>query len=563
MRIPKNGSGSEAQAAGPVSRPALFRILQRRIQLVGFGLLALLVTLNGVAVFAQEDRPQIIPGERKPKNKRSTGPRAIGVLQMGSNGKTSFIPIAIMISGKFWDASAYKADPVPMALDSGNVYEAERTGNSLGLFTVGGALHRNNLAVGPQPPWIATGTWRPNGTEPSTTAIKAETAPVGLDPGEGPPRLTRDPAKKDKPPDSATPPAGGSSSAPNSAPPSRSSSGSSSSSSDGPPTLKRPASDSGSSDGPPTLKRPPSEAPSSPSADSKPADDSKPAAKTGDTKPGDTKSGDAKAGDSKPDTVSAPKERIPASDSGAREGSRPVLRRGKPEESFADEDIPGYSKVGAKVASGDLSKAPPPASQGDTQLIPAISDAGSQQMRSFVFTWLKGEEDDRRKQMTDLAKEQLRAYVTARAKSMVTATAAKPGAARNAAKPKDPILENVHMSAYDLWGSNQPVIVLSADGHMPPANATQSEMNSGLDYSVMVVAYPDIYNNLHKLYVGVTDKFHLDLTPRLELIDALDADGDGVGELLFSETSDQGFGWVIYRATADKLWKMFDSFQPE
>jgi hypothetical protein len=68
---------------------------------------------------------------------------------------------------------------------------------------------------------------------------------------------------------------------------------------------------------------------------------------------------------------------------------------------------------------------------------------------------------------------------------------------------------------------------------------------------------------MHKLYAGVTDRFHLDLTPRLELVDAVDADGDGRGELLFRETSDSGSGWVIYRATADKLWKMYDSLNPE
>jgi hypothetical protein len=73
------------------------------------------------------------------------------------------------------------------------------------------------------------------------------------------------------------------------------------------------------------------------------------------------------------------------------------------------------------------------------------------------------------------------------------------------------------------------------------------------------VTRTDIYGNLRKLYAGVTDKFHLDVTPRLELIDAVDADGDGRGELLFRETTDAGNGYVIYRAAADKLWKMFDT----
>jgi hypothetical protein len=98
----------------------------------------------------------------------------------------------------------------------------------------------------------------------------------------------------------------------------------------------------------------------------------------------------------------------------------------------------------------------------------------------------------------------------------------------------------------------------------PPRPGTaHSEVEAETQYSVLVVAYPDIYNNLHKLYVGVTDKFHLDMTPRLDLVDAIDADGDGRGELLFRETTDQGTGWVIYRATADKLWKMYDSLRPE
>jgi hypothetical protein len=128
-------------------------------------------------------------------------------------------------------------------------------------------------------------------------------------------------------------------------------------------------------------------------------------------------------------------------------------------------------------------------------------------------------------------------------------------------KTGDPILENVQMKAYDLWGNNQPVMVFTADAHMPPppSGTPHPEADSALQYSVLLVANPDIYNNLHKLYISVTDKYHLDMTPRFELVDAVDADGDGRGELLFRETSDNGNGWAIYRATADKLWKLFDS----
>ena len=197
-------------------------------------------------------------------------------------------------------------------------------------------------------------------------------------------------------------------------------------------------------------------------------------------------------------------------------------------------------------------------------MIPAISDASGPEPRAFTYEWFQGEEPERQKQMTDLAKQQIRAYVADRAKGKITAKPVPAQGARRvaAAKVQEPILENVKMVTYDLWNSNQPVLILSAEAHLPPPNANTAHAEAAdpdLQYSIMLVAYPDIYKNLHKLYAGVTDKFHLDVTPRMELIDAVDADGDGRGELLFRETSDSGAGWVIYRATADKLWKMFDS----
>lgn len=458
---------------------------------------------------------------------------------MPANGNASLVPIAILINGRFWDASAYKADPIPMALDYGTIYEAERTGNSLGLFTVGGALRRNNSASGTLAPWIGTGTWRPNGSEPEKKPAKADPVPVGIDTSEGPPRLTRDAAAKDKPPDSATKPSTNTS--PGSSAPSAPASGGSSGSSDGPPRLTKPA--------------PSSDTPTTPTPGSGQSTIG------GSMPPADGKGDDKKASESKAES----KVPIAASDSGAGEGNRPKLRRGKPAESFADEDMPGYSKVGAISTSTPDSNKAGVAAQADVQLVPAISDAGGPEIRSFTFQWLQGEEDDRRKQMTEFAKDQLRAYIAARAKATIKPTTPRSTAARGAVKPKDPVLENVHMVAYDVWLSNQPVLILSAQGHMPPPapGTAHSAIELETQYSVMVVAYPDIYNNLHKLYVGITDKFHLDVTPRLELVDAVDADGDGRGELLFRQTSDQGTGWVIYRPTADKLWKMYDSLRPE
>jgi hypothetical protein len=538
--MPKLKAELNVPTSGPNPTQTVFpKILHRRIKPCGAALVLFFACTVGSAIasFAQEERPQIMPGERKPKSKKDAGPRALGVLQMPANGKASLVPVAILINGKFWDAGAYKADPVPMALDYGTIYEAEHTGNSLGLFTVAGALRRNNTASGSLAPWIATGTWRPNGSEPDKKPAKIEAVPVGIDTSEGPPRLTRDTAAKDKPPDSTKPstnsPAGSSA-------PSAPAAGGSSGSGDGPPRLTKPAS-----------------SPDTPSSSAPGSGQSAP----GGSPPADGKTDNKKASEPKAETKVA----VPASDSGASEGNRPKLRRGKPAESFADEDVPGYSKVSAiSTTTSDSSKAAV-ATQGDVQLIPAISDAGGPEIRSFVFQWLKGEEEDRLKQMTDFAKDQLRAHIAARAKATVTATTTRSPAARTPAKPKDPVLQNVHMVAYDVWLSNQPILILSAEGHMPPPppGTAHSEVQAETQYSVLIVAYPDIYNNLHKLYVGITDKFHLDVTPRLELVDAVDADGDGRGELLFRQTSDQGTGWVIYRPTADKLWKMYDSLRPE
>jgi hypothetical protein len=129
------------------------------------------------------------------KRQVSKGPRAVGVLELAANGKAHLVPVTIMIDGKFYDAGAYKADPVPMALQPETVYEALKAGVSQGLFTVSGAMS-------PDTGWIADGKWRSTADlKADAERNKAEAAKKAYKAPEevaGPPKLRRAPQASDQ-----------------------------------------------------------------------------------------------------------------------------------------------------------------------------------------------------------------------------------------------------------------------------------------------------------------------------------------------------------------------------
>jgi hypothetical protein len=484
----------------------------------------------------QEDRPLIVPQRnlprenKKPKNGKE--PRAVGIVQFSSASKGTLVPVAILINGKFYDASAYKADPIPMALESGTVYEAEQGGEPDGLFTVNGALH--SKSPGSAHPWVGTGTYLPPGAELAKDTRKAEDVPVGLG-GSGndePPRLTR----------SSSQPVGSESGSPASKP----GSGTAQTPTANAPTSSKPTGggSGGSSSGQETPKA------ANPPSPDKTADGSAKqpngAAPTG---------SDKSSGQSPASTTS---------DESSGDYYRPQLRRGKPTESAPpDED----DKLVAAKRPGDGQPATG-ASVGSAmpvKMVAAISDAAGPDPQSYKFFWKTGEEEERRSQMLALATGEVKAYVVALAKNQIPArpVVAKAGtrAGKAAAKQAQPVFENIQFHGFNVWLTDQPVMILSAEARMPVAAGASAPARE--PYTIMLVARTDIYGNLQKLYSGVTDRFHLDVTPRMELIDVVDADGDGRGEFLFRETTDAGSGFLIYRATADKLWKMFDSLNAQ
>jgi hypothetical protein len=470
--------------------------------------------LSGLAQQPQLKRRNEAPEEKppEPKKKKVKGPRAVGILQLNSDGKGSLIPVAILIDGHFYDASAYKADPVPMALESG---------------TVSGVLRGSSASA---TPWVGTGAFLPQGTELPKTTRKAEDVPVGIDSsGDEPPRLTKKPS---------------------SAPAAKSDPGSSASA---PPSTQtsstQPNSDK-SADKSPATASPTANAGSDKTSSDKPSGAANPSSTV-----------QAPSGPSAPTSAGGATSKDESSkDQSSDNYYRPTLRRGKPTQDAPenkDEVVAKPVSTGAATASTPGASA---SNSGTIRLIPAISDSGGPEPRSYKFFWKTGEEEERRNQMLTLAANEVLAYEAQLAKNHIPANPVKPKTAasrKGALNQAKPVFENIQFRVFDLWLTNQPVMIFSADAHIPGSPETAEP------YSVLLVARTDIYGNLIKIQSSISDRFHLDVSPRLELIDVVDADGDGRGELLFRETSDAGSGYIIYRATADKLWKMFDSLHAE
>ena len=467
-------------------------------------------------------------------SKKDKGPRAVGLVEISTDGKARLIPVAIMIDGKFYDAGAYKASPVPMAIWGQTVYEAERTGVSQGLFTVGDAIQAGNT-------WSAEGKWVPAGSKP--VKKHTDSKPKFDEEDSGPPKLRRPEGEKSAPSSNPTSDTKAPSDAKNSPdnkstgggttlPDTKSPSGTKTSSA---PTPAPPASSAPSST--PPQSSIPSPAQSSPKSDDDEDAATKPAS------PGNTTSND-------------------------EDPNRPVLARGKIETLGSTQHVAagsskttmgsqktstGSGKDMAAKSSGPKS----PEKKSGPQLIPAVSDAGGPDPRPYSYDLKPEEEQKIRKKMLAMASD----LIVARAKPLATPpapakTATRSGSVpRKPAKSEQPTFDDIQFHAFDLWNTNEPVFVISAKAQMPATAGATSD--SDFSYFITLVVKEDIYAELRKLNAIVTDTHHLDETPRMELIDAVDADGDGRGELLFREISDAGSVYSIYRAGADQLFPLF------
>jgi len=255
----------------------------------------------------------------------------------------------------------------------------------------------------------------------------------------------------------------------------------------------------------------------------------------------------------------APKPAAPAAPS---EDERPKLRRGAPpppgpkeqtDEVLSnidrDPERPTLRRHGAnekKPVSAPPKEFVPPA----MHMMVAVSDASGPEPRPFTFRAKAGEVDELRAKMEKITRAELE-------KLRKPAEMPRPSTASRKTRTLTPTsapieLQNAKFGIFDVNNDNAPILVYSA-----------TAMVNGAKKYITTAAWEEIDGSSRKVFSQITDDQHLDVYPRLEIIDAVDASGNGRGELLFRAYGDQGSRFVLYHPGPDSLNLLFDSAHGE
>jgi hypothetical protein len=261
----------------------------------------------------------------------------------------------------------------------------------------------------------------------------------------------------------------------------------------------------------------------------------------GDTNSSPTPSSTPAPGSSE-STTSAPSPSTPSNDSASApdDADRPVLRRRsptQPEPASTPQSSPTPSTQAPSEGSPVLRTKLPVITSG-TKTFVAVSDNDPTDVRSYTFKWKPGEEQQMEVKMRKLALAQL---------------------PRENAQLNINSLQNVAMRSFDLDLSNDAVIVFSAEipgSYLAPGG--NSAPGKFVSRYVTVIARVDFEGVPQKLASSVTDSSRLDVAPRLELIDAVDVDGDGLAELLFREYGFDEKRFIIYGIGRTTVTKVFE-----
>jgi hypothetical protein len=471
-------------------------------------------------------------------DKSATDMRSVAVLEwtgdLAHPKASRLVPITVFDGQQLQDGSIYLARPQPLALDGEVEYELQKDGKTVGFYDIHSAAQQQGY-------WIGFGNWKPLPARPTPAELERQRQMAKVDVNDADsdqPVLHRKHHAGDA--DS-----GSSGSGAPAADPDRptlhkggdagdSSGNSGSNSGSNGPTLHK-----GGDAGTDTAGNDGSSGSSAPATDPdrptlhKSSDDS--GSGNGSTSGSGSGSGDPdrprlqkKQGQDEASTDEASVSSLPD----VSDPDRPRLKRGIPA---------GY---GAEVAP-TLMGMPPEMEQ---QV--AVSDAKAVKDHPWDYTWANPDDETKMKSaMEDIARKALGLDRSATA-SKSTTTAKRTSVHKKAAPPPPPApLDDEKFRVFELAYGSGATMVLSA--HTDGTGAQQK--------FVTLVAQPDLYGSVVTLMKNVTDGAHLDVTPRMVLVDAVDAEADNRGELLFELRGQSQRQFALYRVYRGQMTQLFTS----
>jgi hypothetical protein len=236
---------------------------------------------------------------------------------------------------------------------------------------------------------------------------------------------------------------------------------------------------------------------------------------------------------------------------------RPVLKKSKkpPEEighvdSLPDVTDPDRPRLKRGLSTGNGLDVLPTlmGMPAEMQQTVAVSDARSRPEHPWTFSWANSDDEAKMKSaLEEIARNALGLNPPPPAPRRATAQKPTRKTAKPLPPPLPPPLLDEHFRVFELAYGSGATLVLTAHTGGPFAQQK----------FVTLIAQPDLYGNVLVLLKNVTDGAHLDETPRMRLVDAVDAMADNRGELLFElrgETQRQFALYRVFRGQAEKLF---------
>ncbi|HXP10527.1 MAG TPA: hypothetical protein VN828_18640 [Acidobacteriaceae bacterium] len=184
----------------------------------------------------------------------------------------------------------------------------------------------------------------------------------------------------------------------------------------------------------------------------------------------------------------------------------------------------------------------------------AVSDASDRETHPFVYLWADATDAAKMKEQMEIAAGNAIAAAVPPAKT-TPKTRPRPAAAATPRRktsvtppaPPKPVFTNEVFKAYELTFSGGATLVFSGE----------TQDHAGKTKYVTLIAQPD-FNGVPKvLFKTVTDDDHLDVTPKMRLVDAVDAKASNRGDLVFELRTNRDREFVIYRIGSGQAQQVF------